>query len=92
MSYKKTFNSFNQKIVFSDIFISESTLYNSLNFSEKNMIILNLIKNAQEFNSQCKQIFNQLHRKLKENLSFVLHENEILKKMNHVFMLQQKMI
>src|SRR5436190_1645207 len=54
ISYRKILNSFNQKIMFSDIFINKSTSYNNLNFSEKNMIILNLIKNTQEFNSQYK--------------------------------------
>ena len=96
MSYKKTFNSLSQKIVSSNIFISqkimflsisvsESITYNSLNFSKKNMTILNLIKNAQEFDSQCKQISSQFCEKLKENLSFVLHENEILRKTNCVY-------
>ena len=54
ISYKKTLNSFSQKIVFSSIFISEFTSYNNLNFSKKNTIILNLIKNIQEFNLQCR--------------------------------------
>src|SRR5436189_5433567 len=83
--YRKTFNSLSQKTMFLNIFISKSTSYNNLNLSEKNTTIFNLIKNAQEFNLQCRQIFNQFHRKLKENLSFVLYRNEILKKMNHVF-------
>ena len=52
--YRKTLNSFSQKIVFSSIFISEFTSYNNLNFSKKNTIILNLIKNIQEFNLQCR--------------------------------------
>ena len=85
MSYRETLNSFSQKIVSSDIFISESTSYSSLNFSEKNTTILSLIKNIQEFNSQCRQISSQLHEKLKENLSFVLHRNKILRKTNHVY-------
>ena len=80
MSYKKTFNSLSQKTVSSDIFISEFMLYNSLNFSEKNTIILSLIKNVQEFNLQCKQIFSQFCEKSEKNLSFVLHENKVLKK------------
>src|SRR5207247_8068332 len=65
MSYRKTLNSLSQKTVFSDIFInqrimlsdiliSESITHSSLNFSEKNTAILSLIKNAQEFNSQCR--------------------------------------
>ena len=78
--------------MFSDIFISESILYSSLNFSKKNTIILNLIKNTQEFNLQYKQISSQLHEKLKKNLSFVLHENEILRKMNCVYISHQEMI
>ena len=67
-------------------------LYNNLNFSEKNTIILSLIKNAQEFNSQYKQIFNQLHKKSEENFSFILHEDEILKKTDHVYIFHQKTI
>src|SRR6266487_219672 len=92
MSYRETLNSLSQKTMSLSIFISESTLYSSLNLSKKNMIILSLIKDAQEFNSQCRQISNQLHEKLKENLSFVLHENEILRKMNHVYISHQEMI
>ena len=92
VSYRKILNNFSQKTMFSDIFISKSTLYNSLNFSEKNMTILSLIKNIQEFNLQCRQISSQFHEKSEKNLSFVLHENEILKKMNHVYISHQKMI
>ena len=96
VSYRKTLNSLSQKIMFLDIFISqkimspdipasESMTYSSLNFSKKNTTILSLIKNAQEFDSQYKQISSQLCRKSEKNLIFVLHENEILKKMNHVY-------
>src|SRR5947207_15311383 len=63
VSYRKTFNSLSQKIMSLSIFISESTSYNSLNFSKKNMIILSLIKNAQEFDLQCRQISSQLCKK-----------------------------
>ncbi len=56
MSYRKILNSLSQKIVFSDIFISESTSYSSLNLSKKNTTILSLIKDTQEFDSQCRQI------------------------------------
>ena len=66
--------------MFSDILINKFMLYNSLNFSEKNMIILNLIKNVQKFDLQYKQISSQLCEKLKENFLFVLHENKIPKK------------
>ena len=92
VSYRKTLNSLSQKIVFLNIFINEFTSYNSFNFSKKNMIILNLIKNAQEFNSQCRQIFNQLHKKSEKNLSFVLYKNEILKKTDHVYISHQETI
>ena len=51
VSYSKI-NSLDQKTVSSDIFINESTLYNS--FSKKNLSILNLIKNVQEFDLQCR--------------------------------------
>ena len=67
--------------MFSDIFISK-----------KNSSIFNLIKNAQEFDLQCRQISNQLHKKLKENSSFVLHENEILRKTDCVYISHQEMI
>jgi hypothetical protein len=86
MLYKKTLSSLSQKTIFLSIFISKSTMYSSV--SEKNMIILSLIKNAQEFDLQCRWIFNQLCEKLKENFSFALHKNKILRKMNHVFVLQ----
>ena len=99
-SYKKT-SSFDQKIVSSSIlinleteflnfFISFETVLSDI-FTEKKFI-LNLIKNAQEFDSLCRQISSQLHEKLKENLSFVLHKNEILKKTNHVYIFHQKTI
>ena len=56
------------------------------------MIILSLIKNVQKFDLQCRQISSQLHRKSEENFSFALHENEILKKTDHVFVSHQEMI
>ena len=91
MLFREIFN-FSQETVSSSIFISESTLYSSFNFSEKNMTILSLIKDAQEFDSQCRQISSQLCEKLEENLSFVLHKNEILRKMNCVYISHQEMI
>jgi len=90
--YRKILNSLSQKTVSSSIFISESTSYNSLNFSKKNTTILSLIKNTQEFDLQCRQISSQLHEKSEKNLSFVLHENEILKKTDHVYISHQKTI
>src|SRR5947207_15558137 len=92
MSYRKTLNSLSQKTVFSDIFISEFMLYSNLNFSEKNMTIFSLIKNAQEFDLQCRQISSQLHEKSEENLSFALHRDEILRKTDHVFVSHQETI
>jgi len=88
--FRKTafFNNLIQEAVFSNNFIRETTFFDNLNIKEKKFSILNLIKNIQKFNSLCKQISSQLHRKLKENLLFALTENKILKKMNHVFMLQ----
>ena len=92
MSYREIFNSLSQKIVFLSIFISEFTLYSSLNLSKKNTIILSLIKNIQEFDLQCRWISNQLHEKLKENSSFALHENKILKKTDYIYISHQKTI
>ena len=92
ISYKKTFNNLNQKTMSSNIFISESMLYSSLNLSEKNMTILSLIKDIQEFDLQCRWISSQLCEKSEENFSFVLHKNEILRKMNCVYISHQEMI
>ena len=100
--FKKAFESFNQKIVFFDIFIrkivffddfiKKSTFFDNFNARKKKLSIFNLIKNIQEFDLLCRQIFSQLHKKLKENLSFILIRNEILKKINHVFVSEQKKI
>ena len=102
ISFKKALKSFSQKIVFFDIFIKkimffdnfirESTFFDNLNIKKKKSSILNLIKNIQEFDSLCRQISNQFCEKSEENLSFVLIRNEILKKMNHVFVSEQKTI
>src|SRR5204862_8007943 len=92
MSYRETFDSLSQKTVFLSIFISESTLYSSLNFSKKNITLLSLIKNAQEFDLQCRQISNQLHRKSEKNLSFVLHKNKILRKTDYMYTSHQETI
>ena len=75
-----------------NISVSEFMTYSSLNFSEKNMTILSLIKNIQKFDLQCRQISSQLCEKSEENFSFVLHENEILRKMNCVYISHQKTI
>ena len=80
ISYSKT-SSFSQKTVFLSIFINK-----------KNLSILSLIKNIQKFNSQYKQISSQFHRKSEKNLSFILHENEILKKTNYMYISHQKTI
>jgi hypothetical protein len=80
--YKKTIN-FNEKTESSDFLIS---------IVKNKSSILNLIKEVQEFNLLCRWISSQFHRKSERNLSFALIKNKILKKMNHVFVLQQKMI
>ena len=59
---------------------------NDLNVVKNKSSILSLIKEAQEFNSLCRQISSQLCEKLKRNFSFALTKNKILKKINHVFM------
>ena len=76
--FKKAFESFNQKIVFFDIFIrkivffddfiKKSTFFDNFNARKKKLSIFNLIKNIQEFDLLCRQIFSQLHKKLKENV------------------------
>lgn len=88
--FRKTafFDNLIQKAAFFDSFTRETTFFDSLNIRKKKFSILNLIKNTQEFNSLCKQIFSQLHRKSKKNLLFALIKNEILRKMNHVFVFQ----
>src|SRR5437762_5473070 len=79
---------------FSDFFISFETESSDLFISivKNKSSILSLIKEAQEFNSLCRQISSQLHEKSERNISFALIRNEILRKMNHVFMSQQKTI
>ena len=64
VSFRKALKSFNQKIMFFDIFIrktvffdnfiKKSTFFDNLNAREKKSSILNLIKNVQEFDSLCK--------------------------------------
>jgi len=65
---------------------------NDIDVIKNKSSILSLIKEVQEFNSLCRQISSQLHRKLKKNFSFTLIRNEILRKMNCVFVFQQKII
>src|SRR5216117_112386 len=69
---------------------TEST--SNIDVREKKSSILSLIKDIQEFNLLCRQISSQLHEKSERNSSFALTENEILRKMNHVFVSQQKTI
>ena len=51
ISFRETvfFDSFIKKIMFFDNFIKKSILFDNLNVREKKFNILNLIKNAQEF-------------------------------------------
>src|SRR5205823_6710906 len=73
-----------------NFFTSFETVLLGISAEEKS--ILNLIKDIQEFDLLCRQISSQLCRKLKRNFSFALVRNEILRKMNHVFVSQQKTI
>ena len=72
--------------------IDSQIVFDNLNIRKKKLSILNLIKNVQEFNLLCRQIFSQLCEKSEKNLLFILIKNEILRKMNHVFVSQQKII
>ncbi len=51
--FRETF-SFSQETMFSDIFINEFMLYSNFNVSKKKSSILNLIKDAQEFDLLCR--------------------------------------
>ena len=72
--------------------LNKSALNSDFNVKEKKSSILSLIKEAQEFNLLCKQISSQLCEKSERNFSFALIRNKILRKMNHVFVSQQKTI
>ena len=64
VSFRKVFESFNQKTVFFDVFIKKTAFFNSfikeftffdnLNARKKKLNIFNLIKNVQEFNLLCR--------------------------------------
>ena len=54
----------------------------------KFLIILNLIKDIQEFDLQCKQISSQLYKKHSKNLSFILIKTNILMFEDYVFVSQ----
>src|SRR5438034_5398022 len=88
-SYKKT-NDLDFKETKSNT-LNESEL-NDFSVVKNKSSILSLIKEAQEFDLLCRQISSQFHEKLEKNFSFALTENEILRKMNHVFVSQQKTI
>ena len=66
--------------------------FDNLIVDKKKSSLLNLIKNAQEFDPQCRQIFNQFCEMSERKSSFNLTENNVLKKTDHVFMSQQKTI
>ena len=87
--YRKT-NDLNFKETKSST-LNESEL-NDLDVIKNKSSILSLIKEAQEFDLLCRQISSQLCRKLKRNFSFALIRNKILRKMNYVFVSQQKII
>src|SRR5437667_3916739 len=77
---------------FSSLTQKSTSSFNSLIIDKKKSSILDLIKDIQEFDLQCRQISSQLHEKSEENSSFALIRNEILRKMNYVFIFQQKTI
>src|SRR2546421_2458064 len=102
--YRKTIN-LNEKTVSSSIsasleteslsfFISFETESSDffISIMKNKSSILNLIKEIQEFNSLCRQISSQFCEKSERNISFALIKNEILRKINHVFVSQQKTI
>ncbi len=87
-----SFDNFIRETVLFNSLIRKSISFDNLNIRKKKFSILNLIKDIQEFDLLCKWISNQLCEKLKRNLLFALIKNEILRKMNCVFISQQKMI
>ena len=66
MLFRKALKSFNQKIMFFDVFIEKIiffdnfikkfTFFDNLNARKKKSSIFNLIKNTQEFDLLCRQI------------------------------------
>ena len=76
--------------MFSCISVSFETVFLSIFIKKKS--ILNLIKDIQKFDLLCRWISSQFHRKSERNFLFALIRNEILRKMNYVFVSQQKII
>ena len=96
-SYKETNNLDYRKTNDLDFREMKSSILNKSELNDLDVVknkssILSLIKEAQEFDLLCRQISNQLCRKSERNFSFALIRNEILKKMNCVFVSQQKII
>ena len=61
-----------EKCVSVDCFVKESMLSSSLNVCKKKSSILNLIKDIQEFDSQCRQICSQLCSCISQNFLLAL--------------------
>ena len=57
----------------------------SLADDEKKSSILKLIRDIQKFDLQCRQICSQLCEKLSKKFSFTLIKNNILRKIDYVF-------
>jgi len=92
-SYKKISNLV-KETVSSCIFTNFETEFSNffINIVKNKSSIFSLIKKIQEFDLLCRQISSQLHRKSERNSSFALIRNEILRKTDHVFVSQQKII
>jgi transposase InsO family protein len=71
---------------------SEPTTYSSASASEENTAILGLIKDAQEFDPQCRRISSQLRGKPEGNPPFALHGDGILRKADRVYVPHQEAI
>ena len=70
-----------------DSILQEPTLFSSLTIGKEKFSILDLIRDAQEFDPQYRQISSQLRGKLERNFSFTLAENSILRKADCIFVL-----
>ncbi len=65
--------------------IQETIPFDSLTIGKEKLSILELIRNAQELDSQCRRISSQLCRKPERNSLFALAKNSILRMADHVF-------
>ena len=72
--------------------LSQGTVPSGISTSEENSSILSLIKDAQEFDPQCRRISSQLRGKPEGNPPFALHGDGILKKADRVYIPHQEAI